>query len=447
MTDLRNSSDGACNRTVFALATPAQGGHVAVVRLSGPLSSRVATSLGASSWKRSGVSGELQTSLGLLPLHLWCMPAPHTYTGQDTLEVFMPSHQEVITDVTRWLEAKGCKQADAGEFTRLAVESGRLDLSRAEAVMALVTAHDDATRRRALADLSGASSKILSAITDDFRKLSARYEMLFDFSEEEHAEAEELTLAADLGRLKESLSDFVGLNHAITNKSPTIALCGPPNAGKSSLFNALLGEPRSLVSDLPGTTRDAVQNTIHISEISAELIDLSGVGQLDTDSGAFSTKSTSLALEADILLALGAPDNTDESIELFRQLEAQDAAVRGRAVWVKTMSDSSALLTKDPLGLEQVTVSAITGSGIDDLRSLLGQRLRDNAIGNAVSLQRQKADEASRVFDELDDIQQLPPEAVAQHVRYALRLLDEALLSDNPGDVLDLIFSRFCIGK
>lgn len=446
MTKPENNKNGALMRTVFALATPAVASDVSVIRLSGGLSPTIASILGVTGWVRCGVVGEVELAVGRVPLHLWCMPAPNSYTGQDTLEVFVPGHPEIIAALSEWLESKGCKSAQAGEFTRLAVASGKLDLSRAEAVMALVTANDDASRRRALADLSGQSAEVFKDLTRQLRQISARYEMLFDFSEEEHAEIEEAALCTDLDGFNSSLAAFVGIQASAADTSYSIALYGPPNAGKSSLFNALLGRPRSLVSDMPGTTRDAVRDEIVLGSMTAILIDLSGIGDSDTDKGAFSAQSTKQALEADVLLILSDPGSEAESIGLLKGLEKQDAVVRQRALWVNSKSDEIAATGDNSANLEQVSVSATSGAGLETLRKVIVQRLRDAATGGAISLQRQRAGEANRLLAEAD-IGNLPPEAIASEVRRALTLLDEALLSDEPGDVLNLIFSRFCIGK
>ncbi|MCF6228986.1 MAG: 50S ribosome-binding GTPase [Planctomycetes bacterium] len=415
------------------------------MRVSGLLAPAVAEELGVV-WKRYGITCSANLGLGIVPVHLWCMPAPNSYTGQDTLEIFVLGHPEITSALASWLESKGCVTAEAGEFTRLAVESGKLDLSRAEAVMALVTAHDDASRRQALSDLSGQSAEVLTDLTRQLRQVSARYEMLFDFSEEEHAETEEASLSNDLKGFISKLDMHVGTDSAARSHSPSVALYGPPNAGKSSLFNALLGKPRSLVTDIAGTTRDAVRETIQIGQHKATLLDLSGIGKSDADFGSFAEDSTQRALEADVLLLLAEPSSEAESTSLLAELESADAAVRGRAIWVYTKTDSQKAPSQNPEKLEQVGVSATSGAGLAALQEILCQRLNDAAIGGSVSLQRQKAGEARRVL-EVVDAESLPPEAVAREVRHALTLLDEALLNDNPGDVLDLIFSRFCIGK
>ncbi len=445
MTDQLNIKDGARQRTVFALATSAKPALIAVMRVSGWSAPDIAQQFGVD-WKRRGVVCTVDLGLGSMPIHLWCMPSPNSYTGQDTLEIFFPGHPEIITALASWLEAEGCVAAEAGEFTRLAVESGKLDLSRAEAVMALVTAHDDASRRQALSDLSGQSAEVLTDLTSQLRQISARYEMLFDFSEEEHAETEEASLSNDLKGFLSNLKTHVGKDSAARTNSPTIALYGPPNAGKSSLFNALLGKPRSLVTDIAGTTRDAVRETIQIGPHAATLFDLSGIGKSDADFGSFAEDSTKRALEADVLLLLAEPSSEAESTALFAKLETEDAAIRGRALWIYTKTDNQKPPTQNPIKLEQVNVSATSGAGLDALQEMLSQRLNDAATGGSVSLQRQKAGEAERVLEVVDN-DDLPPEAVAREVRHALTLLDEALLNDNPGDVLDLIFSRFCIGK
>lgn len=423
--------------TIFALATPAQPSPAALVRVSGPRVSLVTRGLIAAPLQRASLECELPLPLGRVPCGAWVLPGPHTLTGDDTLELSVPGNPAIVRQLEERLRELGCRDAEPGEFTRRALDAGKLDLSKAEAVLTLVTATDETSRRQAMADLAGETATAVSAITERLRIVSARFEISFDFSEEEHAEHEQHTLTTDVGALAADLAVVVGRPAAAPVRSqPVIALFGLPNAGKSSLFNALLGLPRALVSDVPGTTRDPLEAIWG----GATLLDLSGVGEPDTDRGRFAETARTRALQADVLLVLQAP-GTDVSEE-FAELQQRDPAVRSRALCVLTMSDVGG--GAGVAGLEPLSVSALTGGGMDDLSARLATRISELATGGVTSLLRVRAREALTL---LQTEPAAPPEVVASDVRRALVLLDQALQSAAPGEVLDLIFSRFCIGK
>jgi len=429
--------------TIFALATPAHPSPVALVRVSGPLVAEIARVLCGTELRRASIDCRLALPVGAVPAAAWLLPAPRTLTGDDVLELRVPGNPAIVRQLEQRLRELGARDAEPGEFTRRALDAGKLDLSRAGAVLQLVTATDDAARRNALADLSGRTAEQLAALTERLRALSARYEMSFDFSEEEHAEAFEQQLGADLRQFTVELRELLGAEPmAPRHQKPVIALFGPPNAGKSTLFNALLGNPRALVSEVAGTTRDPVEAELDLGAHHALLVDLSGVGGSDADLGRFAETARSRALQADLLLLLDAPGQHELADE-FAELQRRDPGVRSRALWVHTKTDLAAPGSANP-GLEAVAVSAGSGGGLDELRGRLIERLDRQASGGATSLLRVRAGEALKLL-ESDDA--APPEVRAGDTRRALKLLDEALLAEAPGEVLDLIFSQFCIGK
>jgi tRNA modification GTPase len=335
------------------------------------------------------------------------------------------------------------KRAEAGEFTRQALDNGKLTPAQAQGTLALVTAADSVQRRQAMAELSGQAAAELSGIAEDLRRVAARYEMLFDFGEEEHAEVEEASLRSGLGVVLAKLAAFCGERpERPAHSQPVVALFGPPNAGKSSLFNALLGCPRSLVSAVPGTTRDPVEAPAIIEGRDALLCDLSGVGELDADAGRFADIARSRALAADLLLVLAAPGQEEETSREFAALAERDPDLPGRALHVRTMSDLG-----HGAQATSIAVSAISGGGLNELRAQVAKRLLNLSIGSTPSLLRLRAEQAHAALAAAVADKSAPPEATAREVRHVLTLLDEALLARAPGDVLELIFSRFCIGK
>lgn len=430
--------------TIFALATPAHPSPVALVRISGTATASITRTLCDAEMQRASIECCMQLPVGEVPAAAWVLPGPHTLTGEDTLELRIPGNMEIIRQLEERLRNLGCRDAERGEFTRRALEAGKLDLSKAEAVLQLINASEETARRQAVADLKGDTAAVLSALIERVRAISARFEMSFDFSEEEHAEAEVESLRRDLEKLVQELEQLVGSGEARPHRDqPVVALFGPPNAGKSTLYNALLDTPRSLVSETPGTTRDPVEDDCEVGGHRITLVDLSGVGALDADQGRFAKLARERALQADILLALDAPES-DETLREYRTLEQQDAGVRARTLWVHTKSDLGKFPTVQA-GLEAVVVSAVSGGGMDELRTRLNERLDRLASGGATSLLRMRSREALQTLHHAKG--DAPPEVAASDVRRALKLLDEALLSEAPGEVLDLIFSRFCIGK
>jgi len=429
--------------TIFAAATPAAASVAALVRVSGGLCAEIAGALGVS-WARQTLRATLP---GGTPCMLLCSPSPASYTGEDTLEIVLPGNPWLLRTAAAWLNSHGCRAAQPGEFTRRALGHGRINPSQATATLALVNAQSEADHRAALAELSGHLARQTAALADRLRKVSARHEMLFDFSEEEHAHAEETRLLEDLTELTRLLQDLCGQpRHAAPRAEPVVALFGPPNAGKSSLFNALVGSARALVSPLPGTTRDAVRATIVLQSRPATLVDLSGVGEHDSDQGRFAETARDLALQADVLLVLAAPGQANEALAQYNLIAAGDADLSPRALFVDSMGDLQppAQVT---VPLPRFSVSAASGAGMDALRAELAARVLRASVGGVTSLLRDRIAEAAAVLNAALADDAMPGEARAREVRHALTLLDQGLLAEAPGDVLDYIFGQFCIGK
>ncbi|MCC6573263.1 MAG: 50S ribosome-binding GTPase [Planctomycetes bacterium] len=419
----------------------------AVVRVSGPACDMILKVLtGREPVKRMSFAAALKLSLGEVPAQLWLFKSPASATGEDVLEFRVPGQADIIRALATRLNDLGCRNAQPGEFTLRALRAGKLDLSRAEAVMALIAAQDDASRNAALRALSGEAATRAKALAERLRELSARYELAFDFAEDEPAPPDTAALRTQAAAIAQSLKAEAGGERATHAGAVRAALFGPPNAGKSSLLNALVGATRALTSPLPGTTRDAVVAQAGFDGSSVELADLSGVGKADADLGRFAAKSRDAAASADILLLLCAPGQSDDLSAEFRSLCERDAGIRARALWVYTMTDLSTAPSSNPLGLEQAAVSAVSGAGLAELRTLIAARARECA-GSGPHSRLQLAESAAAETLAITADVNMPPEAVATVVRNALRLIDDALFSDTPGDVLDLIFSRFCIGK
>ncbi|CAG0962603.1 hypothetical protein ARNL5_01033, partial [Anaerolineae bacterium] len=323
--------------TIFALATSNQASPVALLRISGAACVRLARELFNADFRAGALDASISTGLGVTPCRVWMLKAPHTLTGEDMLELRIPGNPRLVAALESQLLVLGARHAQAGEFTRRALEAGKLDLSRAEAVSALINSQSEAERRQALADLAGESARALAALTEQLRTLSAGYEVAFDFSEDEPEAAPFEKLKTRLHEFRRELASFCASAAPRPRRElPVVALFGPPNAGKSSLFNALLGKRRALVSELPGSTRDPVRAELNLGGLRCELRDLSGVGASDADAGRFAQTARSEASQADVLLLLCAPGQAAELMREFSALCAQDSDLPSRALWIST---------------------------------------------------------------------------------------------------------------
>ena len=441
-----HSSDGS---TIFALATSGQASLAALIRVSGTRCQVIAASLLCTTQWPGAVDSPITSTLGQVPCRAWLLAGPHTLTGEDSIEMLIPGNPRLVAAIELRLLELGCRHAEPGEFTRRALNAGKLELGRAEAVCALINSQSQAERRAALADLTGESARELSRMTDTLRQLSAGFEVAFDFSEDDPDPPPFGALGAGLSSLSTALHEFcdAGQRHG-PHPVPVVALFGPPNAGKSSLFNALLKTHRALVSSLPGTTRDTVRALATLDGQAVELRDLSGVGVSDSDGGRFAASSREEALQADLVLALCAPGQESELAAELALLVERDPEMPARTLWVYTKADVCQATPITGRRAQGLRVSAKSEEGIYELRSQIARALTKLFVKPASSHQRQAAALAAGVLASATrGLHNDPPEFTAGQLRVALRILDETLLAQVPGEILDSIFSRFCIGK
>ena len=426
--------------TIVAVASAPGPGARAVVRLSGPDARRVVgTVFDAMPTGRGLTRGHLRLP-GLhspLPADVYSMPGPASYTGQDCVEVHTVSSQPLVDLLVSELLAAGARAARAGEFTQRAFLAGKKDLTQAEAVLAVIEAGSDAELRQALAQLAGGIAHPMHGLRDDLLNLLADVEAGLDFTEEgiEFVGKRDILLRlgtgmAQLTNLGKQLDD-----RAVSRGAYRVALVGEPNAGKSSLFNALAGVRAAIVSPVPGTTRDYVTRSVTLQGTNVELIDTAG---WQTATGLIEEQAQRLGREqaarADLRLWCVPADQTP------------GPAPAGESLLVRTKTDAGG----EPTG--GVATSARTGRGVVDLRRLLAEKARaarapalapslarcrhhvDRALGHVRAAHR------AVLFDD-------PAELLALELRLALDQLGEMVGAVYTDDLLDRIFSRFCIGK
>ncbi len=440
------------NDTICAVAT---GGvapsGIAVVRLSGPDAIPIADTV----WKgrRLADSKSHTAHFGAIidPVdHQQLDEAvatlfigPNSFTGEDTVEFSVHGSlwlQRALVDI---LCRQGARLAEPGEFTRRAFLNGRLDLAQAEAVADVIASTSAAAHRLALSQLSGEFSRRLEKLRIDLTELAALLELELDFSEEDVEFASRKKLAesasatlSELNRLHESFATGDALLHGIK-----VAIVGPTNAGKSSLLNSLLGTERAIVSDIHGTTRDIVAETLQLGGFTFRLMDTAGLRQSDDPIEQIGiSRSREAAAEAAIILSVSSPDTDDESLP---PTSARIIRIASKADLRKgAESGAIAISTRTGEGLP-----ALLDALVDAARQLTADAGADVIVTNArhaESISR-AAQALSRVVDGLNS--GLSGDLVAQDLRETTHHLASITGAITTPAILSTIFSRFCIGK
>ena len=416
--------------TIYALSSGRPPAAIAIIRISGTLAHGAATRMAgqlpdarhaAVRELRDPVSGErLDEALVLR------FDGPASSTGEDSVEFHCHGGRAVVDAVLRALgRVDGLREAEPGEFTRRAFENGRIDLTEAEGLADLIAAETESQRKAALALAEGGLRKQLTEWQDRLLALSAAAERAIDYDEDDSAVDPSLT--AGVARLAADLGDWLERPRIEPLKDGVrVVVAGPPNAGKSSLVNAIAGAERAIVTDVPGTTRDHIEVPLAIAGIPILLIDTAGLRATDDMVEAIGVERASrLVTAADILLWLGEPG----------------VAPPG-AILVHTKADVSGLA---PEG--SVAVSAKTGAGLADLLGLVGEAARALLPDEgAIALNRRQAGLLAEARDALSTPSR-DTVLVAENLRLARGAFDRLTGRAGVEDVLDALFSRFCLGK
>jgi len=368
--------------------------------------------------------------------------APHSYTGENTVEISHHGSSFIKQAIIERLLHEGCEMARPGEFTQRAFLNGKMDLSQAEAVADLIASQNAATHRIALQQMRGGYSIKLSQLRDKLLEMTSLLELELDFSEEdvEFAEREKLILLAnDIKAEITRLTDSFRLGNAIKNGVP-VAIIGAPNVGKSTLLNALLHEDKAIVSEIQGTTRDTVEDTITIGDITFRFIDTAGIRHTDDT-------IERLGIERSIKAAEKA-----QIIILMRDNESDYPAItiRDDQTVIKIVNKQDTCNT--PLGENERALSALNGIGIDALEKQLlaaiptanNDELLVTNLRHYEALSRAKED-ITRSIESLE--LNISGDIVSEDLRQCLFHLGEILGNITSDEVLGNIFKNFCIGK
>jgi tRNA modification GTPase len=441
--------------TIFAPATAAGRAAVAVVRLSGPQAGRAVAALAGKTPKpREAALRTLRAPDGApidQALVLW-FEGPSSYTGEDCAEFHVHGGPAVVASLLEALSALGLRLAEPGEFTRRAFENGKLDLAQAEGVADLIEAETEAQRRQALDQLGGALGQAQARWRDHLIEALAMFEAAVDFPDEEVpadvAARARPALSALIGELEAALADV--RRGERVREGFRIALVGAPNAGKSTLLNALARREAAIVTATPGTTRDVIEVPMRFAGYKALLADTAGLRETHDEIEAEGVRrARAWADEAD--LRLWVVDGASDMAATAPVLHPHDLCLINKADLEQGGETGHALVEARARGVEVLRLSAWNPNDVAALESALERRVVEALSGaelpTATRLRHREllTDALARLHRALELQDEL--ELAAEDVRLAGRALDRITGRIDPEDVLDRVFSSFCIGK
>jgi tRNA modification GTPase len=453
--------------TIAAVATPAGEGGVGIVRVSGPDAERIAAALFV---RAEGKNGRLKSHM----LHygtirdpksdkildqvlLTIMRKPRSYTGEDVVEVHCHGGVFVVHRVLGLVLSQGARHAEPGEFTKRAFLNGRLDLAQAEAVLDLIAARTEKGVDLALSQIKGDLSNWIDDLREQLLDILAQVEAAIDFPEEEIELLDRPALVAKIDALREKVNVITATYEwgRLFREGAKVCICGRPNVGKSSLFNALLGEERVIVTPIAGTTRDVIEESINLDGLPVVLWDTAGIRDTADQVEQIGVKLSREHLEkseAVVVVLDGSATLTEEDRIFLSSTTNKMGLVAINKSDLELKVDRNQL--RQTVGNRKiVTVSATQGHGIQELRESLRETILPMDIEppfvltnvrhkSALLCGEQALADAGLALDEAQ-----PPELVAVALQQARESLEEVVGAVQNDDILELIFSKFCIGK
>ena len=447
--------------TICAPAT-AVGGALAIIRVSGPQAFNVVSAL-CSVYCGAAAANTIHYTRLITPppvgggrgetldeVLVTIFRAPHSYTGEDSVEISCHGSRYIINKVLELLVQAGCRMANPGEFTQRAYLNGKLDLSQAEAVADLIASTNKATHRLAMTQLRGGISTELSNLREQLLKLTSLLELELDFSDHEDLEFADrkqlLELALRIDAHITRLADSFHVGNALKNGIP-VAIVGAPNVGKSTLLNALLGEERAIVSDIQGTTRDAIEDTIQLGGVTFRFIDTAGIRHTDDQIELMGIdRSIAAAQRAQIILLMTQPGVPYPDIPV----RDDQTVIR---IENKTDLDAPRPVCCDSAATPPIPISAKFNIGLDTLRQAILAAAPKSTDSDVIVTNARHYEALTRAHSHLQRVieglhNNLSGDLLAEDLRLTLNTLAEVTGGQiTPQETLNNIFKSFCVGK
>jgi len=445
--------------TIAALATPVGTSAIAVVRASGPACAEITRAIfGQLPAPRIATHHDYRDRAGTIIDDVLAIffAAPNSYTGEDTLEISCHGNPFIAQKILEDLFARGCRAAEAGEFTRRAFLNGRIDLSQAEAVMDLIHARSERALTAANQQLRGSLGRHLTQLTDGLLNALARIEAYIDFPDEDLPDEDRGIVRNAIAELIAGTRQLLATQHYgdLLRDGIKTVIIGEPNAGKSSLLNRLVGSERALVSAEPGTTRDFIEERVIIGPHCIRLIDTAGLNPSPATLEKLGiAKTLERAAEADLFLLVLDATRPHPAFppEIVERLAARNAIVVLNKSDLGVRSEAA----RELAGREVVQVSALTGAGLEALTAAIVRHAESFAQAHGeeiIAINARHADALRRAqFCLAEALAKLtgngPTELLASDLRGALDAYGEIGGKIDNERMLDRLFSTFCIGK
>ena len=452
------------NDTIATISTALGVGAISIIRVSGPESIEIVNKIftkDLSNIESHTINyGYIKDGENIIDeVLVSLMKAPKTYTREDLIEINCHGGIATTNKILELLIKNGCRLAEPGEFTKRAFLNGRIDLVQAEAVNSLLNATTDISRKQAINELQGNNSNLIKELREKLIQMISNIEVNIDYSEYE--DIEELTNSKILPKLK----DYVFNLETIISKSKegriikegiNVALIGKPNVGKSSLLNTLLEEEKAIVTNIAGTTRDIVEGQINISGVVFNLIDTAGIRNTDNVIEQIGVEKSKKVIKDCNLILLIFNNNdilTDEDKEIFNYVKETNKPI----IIIINKVDLETQLNKEYLSKDYkiVEISTKTKAGINDLKETIKETFNLEKIitddinysfnSRSIGLLEKSKDKIVAAINAIND--NYPVDIVELEIKSAWEILGEIIGETYTEELLDNLFSRFCLGK
>ncbi|NAS30197.1 tRNA uridine-5-carboxymethylaminomethyl(34) synthesis GTPase MnmE [Flavobacteriaceae bacterium R38] len=458
--------------SIIALATPPGAGAIAVIRISGDDAIQLASRFFKPVGKKELLTQKSHTiHLGHIienervidEVLLSIFKGPNSYTGENVVEISCHGSNYIQQEIIQLFLKNGCRMANAGEFTLQAFLNGKLDLSQAEAVADLIASDNEASHQIAMQQMRGGFSNEIKKLRDELLNFASLIELELDFAEEDVEFADRSQFKELLNRIQRVLKrliDSFAVGNVIKNGIP-IAIVGEPNVGKSTLLNALLNEERAIVSDIAGTTRDAIEDEITIGGIGFRFIDTAGIRDTQDVVENIGIKKTFEKIDqAQVVVYL--VDGSQLSADNTSILQTEIAKIKNKypqkpLITIANkidLTDKSQISNLKSQAPDLFLLSAKTGEGVEELKSKLLEFVNTGALRNndTIVTNSRHYDSLLKSLEEIEKVQQgmelgISGDLLAIDIRQALYHFGEITGEISSDDLLGNIFANFCIGK